>query len=71
MIPNQECRHVPAKKGADFLTQLYPEMGGQVRVTCLKRYDNYADGQVMVDLAVDENGLWAIMAMKASSEQHL
>ena len=31
MIPNQECRHVPAKKGADFLTQLYPEMGGQVR----------------------------------------
>ena len=32
MVPNQECRHVPAKKGADFLTQLYPEMGGQVRV---------------------------------------
>ena len=32
MVPNQECRHVPAKKGADFLTQLYPEMGGQVNL---------------------------------------
>ena len=36
MIPNQECRHVPAKKGADFLTQLYPEMGGQVRVKIVR-----------------------------------
>ena len=36
MVPNQECRHVPAKKGADFLTQLYPEMGGQVRVLNLR-----------------------------------
>jgi len=51
MIPNQECRHVGKRKGPEFLTQLYPEMGGQV----------------MVDLAVDENGLWAIMAMKENN----
>ena len=31
MIPNQECRHVGKRKGPEFLTQLYPEMGGQVR----------------------------------------
>ena len=31
MVPNTECRHVGNKKGPDFLTQLYPEMGGQVR----------------------------------------
>ena len=38
-------------RSSDFLTRLYPEMGGNV----------------MVDLAVDENGLWAIMAMKENN----
>merc|ERR1719232_575219 len=52
MVPNTECRHVGNKKGPDFLTQLYPEMGGQV----------------MVDLSVDENGLWAVMAMKENNK---
>ena len=46
-----ECRHVSARRPSNFLTQLYPEMGGSV----------------MVDLAVDENGLWAIMAMKENN----
>ena len=31
MVPNTECRHVGNKKGPDFLTRLYPAMGGQVR----------------------------------------
>ena len=35
--------------------QLYPEMGGDV----------------YVDLAVDENGLWAIMAMRENNNTHL
>ena len=48
MVPNQDCRKVENKQNQDFLTQLYPEMGGNI----------------FVDLAVDENGLWAIMAMK-------
>ena len=49
---NQECRHVRDKRRPhEFLTQLYPEMGGNV----------------FVDLAVDENGLWAIMAMKENN----
>ena len=49
---NQECRHVRDKRRpGEFLTQLYPEMGGNV----------------FVDLAVDENGLWAIMAMKENN----
>ena len=50
MVPNQECRHVGVKPNSEFLTPLYPEMGGNI----------------MVDLAVDENGLWAIMAMKVT-----
>ena len=51
MIPNESCRHVGPKQGPEFLTLLYPEMGGNI----------------MVDLAVDENGLWAIMAMKENN----
>ena len=35
----------------EFLTKLYPEMGGNI----------------FVDLAIDENGLWAIMAMKENN----
>jgi len=48
---NQECRLLGRRHGPDFLTQLYPEMGGKV----------------FVDLSVDENGLWAIMAMKENN----
>jgi len=47
MEPNMICDHVNKPEGEEFLTRLYPEMGGQV----------------FVDMAVDENGLWAIMAM--------
>ena len=53
MVPNQDCRKVENKQNQDFLTQLYPEMGGNI----------------FVDLAVDENGLWAIMAMKVLTDQ--
>ena len=49
---NRECRHVRDKPRPDeFLTKLYPEMGGNT----------------FVDLAIDENGLWAIMAMKENN----
>ena len=42
----RDCGLVP-RSHSKFLTQLYPEMGGDV----------------WVDLAADENGLWAVMAM--------
>ena len=51
MIPNQECRRIGRKVGPEFLTKLYPEM----------------KGNIFVDLAIDENGLWAIMAMKENN----
>ena len=51
MEPNQECSRFGTKNGPEFLTQLYPEM----------------KGNVFVDLSVDENGLWAIMAMKENN----
>jgi len=48
--PNRYCNNVVKQEG-EFLTRLYPEMGGEI----------------YVDLGVDENGLWAIMAMKESN----
>ena len=51
MVPNQECKRFRRKDGPEFLTKLYPEMGGTI----------------YVDLAIDENVLWAIMAMKENN----
>ncbi|XP_023337946.1 uncharacterized protein LOC111708717 isoform X2 [Eurytemora carolleeae] len=51
MEPNLRCEDVKKREGPEFLTRLYPEMGGRV----------------FVDLAIDENGLWAIMAMKENN----
>ena len=51
MVPNQECRRLGRKVGPEFLTKMYPEM----------------KGNIFVDLAIDENGLWAIMAMKENN----
>jgi len=58
-IPREKQRRKEKKKACHnlkdrddtYMAQLYPEMGGQV----------------FVDLAVDENGLWALMAFKENN----
>merc|ERR1719309_273937 len=50
-VKNQACKRNGPRNTDNYLAQLYPEMGGQV----------------YVDLAVDENGLWALMAFKENN----